>query len=165
MRFTTSSLYGCGLSPTEGLSVPQEIVELGITDDPKKVGYYVGLIVRSICQLILFMLQYSLRRPAAKISLFFFVECLCVLHWGRLSDRVGRRPVILFGLFGLMLFMICFGLSKTLLQLIISRALAGALNANTGIIKSMIREITDEASFPRAASFMPLTWTVGEAIG
>ncbi|KDQ08064.1 hypothetical protein BOTBODRAFT_70027 [Botryobasidium botryosum FD-172 SS1] len=123
--------------------INEEIVELGITDDPKKVGYYVGLI----------------------ISLFFFVECLCVLHWGRLSDRIGRRPVVLFGLFGLVLFMICFGLSRTLVQLIISRALAGALNANTGIIKSMIRELTDETSFPRAASFMPLTWTIGEAIG
>ncbi|KDQ16700.1 hypothetical protein BOTBODRAFT_129590 [Botryobasidium botryosum FD-172 SS1] len=123
--------------------INQEIIELGITDDPKKVGYYVGLI----------------------ISLFFFTEFLCVLHWGRLSDRIGRRPVILTGLFGLTLSMVCFGFSKTLVQLIISRALAGALNANMGVIKSMMREITDETNFPKAAAFMPLVWTGGEAIG
>lgn len=37
---------------------------------------------------------------------------MTILHWSRLSDRIGRRPVILMGLFGLILSMCMFGLSK-----------------------------------------------------
>jgi len=45
--------------------------------------------------------------------IFFLTEALMILQWGRLSDRIGRRPVLLTGLFGLGLSMICFGLSHT----------------------------------------------------
>ena len=38
---------------------------------------------------------------------------MTVLHWSRISDIVGRKPVILTGLSGLSLSMYCFGLSRT----------------------------------------------------
>lgn len=38
---------------------------------------------------------------------------MTVLHWSRLSDHIGRKPVIMTGLFGLSLSMYSFGLSKT----------------------------------------------------
>jgi len=41
------------------------------------------------------------------------MEALTVLHWSRLSDLVGRKPVVLTGLFGLSLSMYAFGLSRT----------------------------------------------------
>ncbi|KAJ3565894.1 hypothetical protein NP233_g7351 [Leucocoprinus birnbaumii] len=49
-----------------------------IGGDKRKVGYYAGLIE----------------------SLFFATEALTTLQWGRLSDRTGRKPVMLLGLFG-----------------------------------------------------------------
>jgi len=42
-----------------------------------------------------------------------------VLHWSRLSDIIGRKPVLLIGLFGLSLSMYCFGLSKTFWGLVV----------------------------------------------
>ncbi|KAF7967565.1 hypothetical protein HWV62_33761 [Athelia sp. TMB] len=50
------------------------------------------------------------------------------------------------GLFGLSLSMICFGLSKTFWALVVSRCLAGALNGNIGVMKSMMAEITDSTN-------------------
>lgn len=71
---------------------PQLIRNLDVTHgDEALVGYYVG------------MMQ----------SLFFATQALTVLHWSRLSDIAGRRPVILLGLFGLSMSMYSFGLSKT----------------------------------------------------
>lgn len=69
------------------------------------------------------------------------------------------------GLFGLGLSVTSFGLSKTLVQLIISRALAGALNGNVGVFKTMLGEISDETNFATLASFMPLVWSSGVAVG
>ncbi|KAF5358825.1 hypothetical protein D9758_008562 [Tetrapyrgos nigripes] len=128
---------------------PQLIRDIGVTNgDETKVGYYVGLMQ----------------------SLFFFTQALTVMHWSRISDKIGRKPVILTGLFGLSLSMYCFGLSKTFWGLVLrntrakfantipgSRSLNGALNGNIGVIKSIMAEMTDSTNislFIRALEFL-----------
>ncbi|KAG8866050.1 hypothetical protein FRC20_009140 [Serendipita sp. 405] len=120
--------------------IAQLVEELHMTNGKKsEVGYYVGLVE----------------------SLFFLTEALFVLQWGRLSDRIGRKPVLLIGLSGLVLSMLSFGLSHTFIGVVISRALAGALNGNIGILKSAVGEITDETNKARAFSYLPLVWYFG----
>src|SRR6266702_746362 len=46
-------------------------------------------------------------------SLFSASQALTVLLWSRLSDVVGRKPILLVGLFGLSLSMYSFGLSTS----------------------------------------------------
>ncbi|KDQ59071.1 hypothetical protein JAAARDRAFT_128086 [Jaapia argillacea MUCL 33604] len=123
---------------------PDMIRNIGITHgDETKVGYYVGLMQ----------------------SLFFATQALAVLHWSRISDRVGRKPVILTGLFGLSLSMYLFGLSQTFWGLVLSRCLAGALNGNVGVIKSMMAELTDSTNLARAYAYMPIAWSTGGTLG
>jgi len=123
---------------------PQLIRDIGITDgDETRVGYYVGLMH----------------------SLFFATQALTVLHWSRISDHIGRKPVILTGLFGLSISMYCFGLSRTFLGLVLSRALNGALNGNIGVIKSMMVEITDSTNLAQAYAYMPIAWSSGGTLG
>ncbi|KAF8589028.1 MFS general substrate transporter [Ramaria rubella] len=123
--------------------IVQLVQETGITGgDVTKVGYYTGLIE----------------------SLFFITEALTVLQWGRLSDRIGRRPVLLSGLLGLSLSMLSFGLAHTFWAVVASRAIAGALNGNTGVIKCMMGEITDETNMATGFSVMPLAWAAGNAV-
>ncbi|QRV98227.1 major facilitator superfamily transporter [Ceratobasidium sp. AG-Ba] len=116
------------------------VYEVGITHgDKSKVGYYAGVIE----------------------SLFFATESLFILQYGRLSDRIGRRPVLFIGLAGLALSSFCFGISKSFLGILISRALAGALNGNAGVIKSVLREVTDETNAASAFAFIPAIWSIG----
>lgn len=88
-----------------------------------------------------------------------------MLHWSRVSDRIGRKPVILVGLFGLSVSMYCFGLSRSFWELVISRSLAGALNGNIGVIKSILGELTDETNVARAFAYQPIPWSSGSTIG
>jgi MFS family permease len=61
-------------------------------------------------------------------SSFAFAECISGVFWGRLSDRIGRKKVLLGGLFGTGLSMILFGFSRNLPMALIARALGGLLN-------------------------------------
>ncbi|KDQ06794.1 hypothetical protein BOTBODRAFT_234812 [Botryobasidium botryosum FD-172 SS1] len=124
--------------------INQLISDIGITGgDEKRIGYYAGLVE----------------------SLFYLTECMCILQWGRLSDKLGRRPIVLTGLFGLALSQICFGLSRNFSSIVISRALAGALNGNVGVLKCMIAEITSERNRPKAFGILLIVWAVGSTMG
>jgi len=57
------------------------------------------------------------------------------MSWGRLSDRIGRRPVLMMGTVGMSISIICFGLSTSFPLLLISRGLCGVLNGNVGVVK------------------------------
>ena len=45
------------------------------------------------------------------------------------------------------------------------RGLNGALNGNVGVIKSIIAEITDPTNAPQVFAYIPITWSVGGALG
>ena len=98
-------------------------------------------------------------------SIFFATQAVTVLHWSRISDHVGRKPVILVGLAGLSLSMYCFGLSRTFWGLVLSRSLNGALNGNIGVIKSIMGEITDATNVARSFAYQPIAWSTGATLG
>lgn len=72
------------------------------------------------------------------------MQFLTGLLWGTLSDRIGRKPVLLIGLAGTCLSVNAFGLSRSFHQMIAARAINGLMNGNVAVIKSMLGELTDE---------------------
>jgi len=98
-------------------------------------------------------------------SLFAFVQLFTVMYWGRLSDRIGRKPVVMLGLCGVMLMTLTFGLSQSLWLTILSRALAGGLSGNVAVIQTMISEMTDETNEAQAFPLFSLMWAVGCIVG
>ena len=59
------------------------------------------------------------------------LEFLCAPIWGSISDRAGRKPVLMIGLVGYAVSLVLFGLSTKLWMLFASRALSGLLSAAT----------------------------------
>ncbi|KAN0136114.1 major facilitator superfamily [Lactarius tabidus] len=124
--------------------INQLVSELPVVGgDERKVGYYAGLIV----------------------SLYFAAQAVTVLQWSRLSDKVGRKPVLLGGLLGTIVSSLLFGLSRSFWALVFSRCLNGMLNGNVGVMKSMMAELTDETNMARGSSLIAVTWAVGGTLG
>ncbi len=63
------------------------------------------------------------------MAIYSFMQFLCAPVWGRWSDRVGRKPVLLIGLTGFAFAFALMGLAQDIVQLILARALAGILSS------------------------------------
>jgi DHA1 family multidrug resistance protein-like MFS transporter len=58
-----------------------------------------------------------------------FTELIFSPAWGRFSDRVGRKPVLMIGILGYAAFSVLFGLASELWMLLAARALSGLLSS------------------------------------
>lgn len=80
--------------------------------------------------------------------------------WGRLSDRVGRRPVMMIGLAGYGISMTLFALGRSIPHLFIARTLAGVLSSAT--LPTAMAVIADTTSDDERAKGMGV---LGAAFG
>ena len=62
--------------------------------------------------------------------------------WGGLSDRIGRRPVLMIGLVGNTVFFTMFGLANSLLMALVARFLAGVFNGNIAVARAYIGDVS-----------------------
>ena len=84
---------------------------------------------------------------------------------GSISDRIGRRPVLMFGLAANSLFFIVFGLSGSLTMAIIARFLAGAGNGNIAVAKAYIGDISEDHQVAGRMGMLGAAFGLGFMIG
>lgn len=111
--------------------------------DPSEVGLYVGLIATSFA--------------LAQFTTNFF--------WGWLSDRIGRKPVILIGTLLTAACFVAFGFCKTLWQAIVVQICMGLVNGNQGVVSTCLGEITDRSNQSRAFTYLPVVYGIGAVTG
>ena len=70
------------------------------------------------------------------IASFSFAESLSSMFWGSLSDRFGRKPVLLVGCFGTCLSLLIVGFSTNFAMALSGRILGGLLNGNIGKVST-----------------------------
>jgi DHA1 family multidrug resistance protein-like MFS transporter len=65
------------------------------------------------------------------MAVFSIMQFIFSPFWGGLSDRIGRKKVMLIGVFGNAISMVLFGLATNMEMMFLSRILAGALSSAT----------------------------------
>lgn len=65
------------------------------------------------------------------VAVYSIMQLIFAPIWGSVSDRVGRKPVLLIGILGYALFLLLFGLATQLWMLFVARSLAGILSSAT----------------------------------
>jgi MFS family permease len=111
--------------------------------DEKEIGVYVGMLASS----------------------FSIAQLFTSLPWGWVSDRIGRRPVLLIGLVGNAITCTLFGWSKSYYFALSMRTLCGFLNGNVGVVKSMLGEMTDATNRGQAFAYWESAYGLGTIFG
>ena len=84
---------------------------------------------------------------------------------GRLSDRYGRRPVLLLSLIGTMVGFLFLGFAKTLVVLFASRILDGLTGGNISVAQAYIADVTDEKSRAKGMGLIGAAFGLGFIFG
>lgn len=108
------------------------------------------------------------RQAGVLAAAFTGAQMLTAMIWGRLADStmMGRKRVILVGLFGTAVGSLGFGFSSNFATAVCWRAIGGVLNGNIGVMRTMISEIVKEKKFmSRAFLLLPMTFNIGVIIG
>ncbi|KAF8326380.1 major facilitator superfamily domain-containing protein [Cantharellus anzutake] len=95
---------------------------------------------------------------------YALAQFLFVYVWGALSDRVGRRPIIMACLTICTVSTVVFGVVEKYWQMLLSRTISGISYGDVPVIRSAMGDVTDSTNQARAFSFIPLCWTIGSTI-
>ena len=83
------------------------------------------------------------------ISSFSLAEAAMGMYWGGLSDRIGRKPVLMLGCVGTMFSMVVVGFASNIWIALLGRAIGGLLNGNIGVIQTMVGELVTKPEHER----------------
>lgn len=99
------------------------------------------------------------------LASFSLMQFLFAPIWGRISDRIGRRPVILVGLFGSFASYLIFGLARSLTVLFIARMLAGVAGANIPTAQAFIADTTSPENRAKGMGIVGAAFGLGFIFG
>ncbi|KAH6918730.1 major facilitator superfamily domain-containing protein [Coprinopsis sp. MPI-PUGE-AT-0042] len=123
--------------------INQLLTNLHLVQDSSQIGFYSGLVE----------------------STFAFFQLISIYEWAKISERCGRRPVVIWGTFGLALATATFGLAQNLWTILLSRALAGLCSGNAAVLHSVLGELTDATNQHAAFPIYALAWPLGSILG
>lgn len=98
-------------------------------------------------------------------ALYAGLQFVAAPLWGRLSDRVGRRPVLLFSIAGTVLANLLWVFSASFEVFVLSRILAGVLSGNVGVANAAVADITTPETRGRGLAAVGIAFGVGFIIG
>lgn len=102
---------------------------------------------------------------AALMSAYAGAVFLFSSFWGTLSDRYGRRPILMLGLAGNTVAFVIFGLSTTLWMAFFARFIGGLFNANIPVARAYISDVSRPQEVAKRQGLIGVGFGVGFTIG
>jgi MFS family permease len=102
---------------------------------------------------------------AALAACYSLMQFLAVPVWGRISDRVGRRPVLVWSIAASALGMVFLGLAQTLTMVFLARLWSGAATANIAVAQAYIADVTQPRERAKGMGIIGMGFGLGFMIG
>ena len=101
----------------------------------------------------------------ALVSTFALAQLASAPLWGRLSDRYGRRPMILAGLLISAVSYVLFESASTVLLLFISRFVQGAAGGTVGVVQAYVSDSVPSEDRAKALGWLTAATSAGVMLG
>ncbi|NTU98194.1 MAG: MFS transporter, partial [Chlorobiaceae bacterium] len=98
-------------------------------------------------------------------AIFSIMQFIFSPFWGKLSDVMGRRPVMLISIFITAVSYLVFSQASTIPLLIFARGLSGIGSANIAAAQAYITDVTDSKNRSGAMGMMGAAFGIGFIIG
>ncbi len=85
--------------------------------------------------------------------------------WGRLSDRIGRRPVLLVSIAMTAVAFLVYGLAGTFVVLLLARLFAGIATANIAIARAFVADVTPPEGRAKGMGLIGAAFGLGFVLG
>jgi multidrug resistance protein len=99
------------------------------------------------------------------ISAFSLAQLLCAPLWGGISDRHGRRPVILFGLATTSVAYVIFGFAHSVALLLISRVIQGIGGGTIGVVQAYVADASPPEERTKSLGWLTAVTSLGALVG
>ena len=99
------------------------------------------------------------------MAIYSLMQFLFSPFWGRLSDKVGRRPILLMSLLGSSFSYLFFAFSTEFWMLLTARAFAGFFGANISTAMAYVADVTDEKNRSKGMGMIGAAFGLGFIFG
>jgi len=99
------------------------------------------------------------------IAVYALMQLIGAPILGRLSDRYGRRPILLISVFGTFIGFLLFGFATTLWMLFAARILDGITGGNLSVAQAYISDVTDAKNRAKGLGLIGAAFGFGFIIG
>lgn len=101
----------------------------------------------------------------ALTSVYFAAQFVASPILGRLSDRVGRRPVLILSQAGTLAALLVTGLAPSIIYLYVSRVIDGLTGGNISVAQAYLSDVTDEKNRARGLGLVNASFGLGFVFG
>ncbi len=99
------------------------------------------------------------------VASFSAAQLLSAPLWGRVSDRYGRKPMLLIGLSASVVSYVLFAFAGTIWMLLLSRIIQGAGGGTVGVIQAYVADAVEPKNRAKGLGWLSAATNVGVVIG
>ncbi|MDH4468413.1 MAG: ferrochelatase [Bacteriovoracaceae bacterium] len=98
-------------------------------------------------------------------AIYSFLQFFATTFWGNLSDKIGRKKILLFSTCGMVVSYAVWFFSGSFTLLILSRFIGGLMSGNISVASAAIADVTTESQRSKGMAYIGIAFALGFVFG